>query len=246
MQHYLLANSVVMKHITYDGDKRNGWFWNIRYASGIVKQFPNIKYVYFTNGDCTVDRPEGFKDLIALLGDNDIMAGQSTESVVHTADVICKAGAFQAISDHMFESMRVPVIGSHSPEVMLREAIQELGLKLKHAEKQPRDPNDNSVDMYSRYDNDSTWKDILGYKNLFAIYETLGNEGKEMMFLKPYVDDYMDWLYFGGEEKETICQYWATGDRRYLMQFWDRWEDSDYNRLYMPLTHYGKEPILER
>lgn len=245
VNHYLLANAVVHKHITYDSNKRNGWFWNVRYAQGLVKQFKNFKYVYCTNGDCICTRPEGFKEIIELLGDADIMAGQADGNTIHTADVLYKIDAFNAIYDRMFEMMRVPVLGSRSPEGMLREIVLDLGLKHKIAPEQPRWPEDNSVDMYARYGQDSTWKKILGFRNLFAEYETAGNEGKEMAFLKPFVDSYDDWIYWAGEEKETICQYWKTGDRRYLYKFWDQWEESDYNRLYYPLENYGKEPIWE-
>lgn len=239
--HYILANSVVHKHITYDSDKRNGWFWDVRYAQGIIKSFPNIKYVYSTNGDCICENPEGFKDVIELLGDSDLIAGQSNETVIHTADMFFKVDAFHKVFDYMAEIMRVPVIGSRSPEEMLMEAVNALGIKVKHAPKQPLD-TDGTMDAYARYDQDSTWKDLLGFKNLFAIQETTWNLGTEPLDSK-YVDDYMDWIYFSGEEKETICQYWVTKDRRYLYQYWDRGEDSDYNRLYYPLTHYGKEPI---
>ena len=244
MEHYLLANSVVHKHITYDADKRNGWFWDVRYAQGILKQFSNIKYVYMTNGDCICDRPEGFRDLIKLLGEDDLMAGQSRDHLVHTADVFFKAEAFHKIFDYMHEMFRVPVIASRSPEGSLSEAISSLGIKLKHAPQQPLD-TDGTVDCYSRRDQDSTWKQILGYKNLYAIHETGWNEGGAPVDRK-YVDNFMDWLYWEGEQKETICRYWDTGDRRYLYQWWARGEDSWYNRLYYPLEHYGREPIYER
>ncbi len=243
MEHFVLANSFVMKHITADANKRNGWFWNIRYAQGIIKAFPNIKYVYHTNGDCVWDKPEGLKSLIAFLGENDVMAGQTSGDVLHTADVIWKKEAFDKAVDFMYETMRIPIIGSHSPEVMLREAVNACNLKVLTAPKQPLD-KDGSVDMYARYGQDSTMKDLVGFRNVFAEYETMGNEGKEMMFLKPYVDNYLDCIYWGGEERETICKYWETGDRRYLYKFWDQWEDSDYNRLYYPINFYGKEPIL--
>lgn len=241
-EHYLLANSVVHKHITYDADKRNGWFWDVRYAQGIIKQFPNIKHVYLTNGDCICEKPEGFDQLIEILGDGDLMAGQNNGDVIHTADVLFKTAAFHKILDHMAEIMRVPVIGSRSPEGILLEAVKATASKVTYPPKQPISADDGTVDMYACYNQDSTWKEVLGFRNLFAEYETYGNRGLEPIEAK-YIDAYGDWIYFGGEEKETICQYWATGDRRYLYQFWDRWEDSDYNRLYYPLEYYGKEPI---
>lgn len=240
-EHYILANSVVHKHITYDADKRNGWFWDVRYAQGILKQFKNIKHVYMTNGDCICERPEGFKEIIEILGDDEVMAGQSTDSQIHTADVIFKAEAFHKVFDYMAEMFRVPVIGSRSPEGSMMEAISKLGIKWKHAPERPLDL-DGTVDAYSRRDNPSTWKTVLGYKNLFAIQETAWNEGTAPVS-REYVDNYMDWIYFSGEEKETICKYWETADRRYLYAWWDRGEDSWYNRLYYPVEGYGPEPI---
>jgi hypothetical protein len=242
--HYVLANAVVHKHITYDADKRNGWFWDVRYAQGILKQFPNIKYVYCTNGDCICEKPEGFRDLIKLLGEADIMAGQSDQNKVHTADYLCKAEAFHKLFDTMAEEMRVPVIGSRSPEGMMIEAIRDLRLKLIHPPQTPVDPIDGSVDFYSRYDQPSTFKDLLGYRNLYAIQEQAWQDGLEPL-TKEYLDNYENWAYFSGEERSTICKYYETGDRRYLMQYWDCGEDSWYNRLYMPLEAYGEKPIYE-
>ncbi len=244
-EHYLLANAIVHKHITYDSDKRNGWFWDVRYAQGIVKQFSNFKYVYMTNGDCICEKPEGFTELKRLLGDGDLLAGQSNVDLIHTADVLFKTEAFHKIFDQMAEVMRVPIIGSRSPEGMLRDAVAELGIKVVHADKQPIDPGDVTVDWYTRFNQDSTFKDVLGFRNLFAEYETYGNMGMEPLPAK-YVDNYMDWVYFGGEERETICQFWATGDRRYLYMWLDRWEDSSYNRLYTPLDYWSPVPIYDK
>jgi len=41
----LLPHAWVSKHQTYDCDKRNGWFWDVKYGQGIVKLFDNFKYV---------------------------------------------------------------------------------------------------------------------------------------------------------------------------------------------------------
>jgi len=242
-QHYVLAHSVVHKHITYDGDKRNGWFWDVRYAHGIIKQFSNFKYVFCTNGDCMWEKPEGINDLIKLLGDGDFMAGQSN-GIIHTASVLYKIDTFNAIFDDMAERMRVPIIGSRSPERMLRAIVKKLGIKEVKAPKQPKDPRDGSIDYYTCFNQDSTWKEYLGYRNLFSEQETAWNDGLEPLS-KKYVDNYNNWIYFSGEERETICNYYTTNDRRYIYQWWDRGEDSDYNRLYYPIGHYGDKPIYK-
>jgi hypothetical protein len=242
--HYLLSHSVVHKHITYDGDKRNGWFWDVRYAQGIIKQFSNFKYVFCTNGDCIWDKPEGIDELIKLLGDGDLMSGQSN-GVIHTASVLYKAEAFHALFDEMAEMMRVPIIGSRSPERMLRTAVKDLQMKEVKAPKQPRDPDGVGVDYYTCYNQDSTWKDVLGYRNLFAEQETAWNNGTEPL-PKKYVDNYQKWIYFSGEETSTICKFYDTDDRRWLYKWWDCGDTSWYNRIYMTVDHYGKDPIYKK
>jgi hypothetical protein len=47
--HLLLAHAWVFKHKTYDNAKREGWFWNLKYAQGVINQFPNLKYVFCVN-----------------------------------------------------------------------------------------------------------------------------------------------------------------------------------------------------
>jgi hypothetical protein len=241
--HYLLAHAVVIKHKTYDADKRVGWFWDVWYAQGIIKNLPNIKYVYVTNGDCIVEKPEGFQELKEILGDGDLMSGQSTPgSTIHTADMIMKVEAFHKIFDYFSDRMRFHIMASQSPEALLRDAVDEMGLKEVMAE-QPIDPTDGSVDYYGKHNSDSTWKRVLGFKNLYHCFEYHENNSLEPDF-KHYMDDYNDWMYFRDDWRNTICRYYETGDRRYLQMFWDRGKDSCEDRKFLPLEAYGLEPIL--
>lgn len=242
-RHYQLANAVVYKHLTADAAKRNGWFWSVRYAQGILRQFPNIKKVYVTNGDCLFQNPAGFDELLKLVDGYDLISGQAREGgKIHTANVIFNRDAFDKVFDYINELMRVPVIGSRSPEGNLLEAVTRLGLRCRIPDILPLD-KDGTVDDYCRYGQDSTWKRVVGFRNLFAEYEQAANDGLELSWFKPYVDPFCDWLYWSGEERAMICKYWETGDRRYLYQFWDAGEESDYNRLYYPLEYHGKEPV---
>jgi hypothetical protein len=243
--HYMLAHSVVIKHKTIDNNKRTGWFWNTYYAKGIISQFPNIKYVYVTNGDCMLDKPEGMDDLIKLLGDNDFMAGQSEEGrTIHSADMIFKVDAFNRLLNYMAERHKFPTWGSISVECLINDAIKKLPFKVMHAPKQPIDPKDNSVDYYCKLNVDSTFKDVIGFRNLYAEAEYRENNAMEPLG-KEYYDNYMDWIYMPDCLRAHLCKYYDTGDRRYLYKFWDEGEDSWYNRLFMPLEAYGKEPILD-
>jgi hypothetical protein len=241
--HYLLAHATVIKHKTYDADKRTGWFWDVKYAQSIINGFPNIKYVYCTNGDCIIEKPEGIKELPAILGDGDFISGQSTPgSTIHTANIFYKIDSFNKIMDYMSNRMKHSVMASQSPEGLLRDAVDELKLKETFAE-QPLDKHGN-IDYYGKEDADCTWKRVLGFKNLYHSLEYRENNGLEPLDAK-YFDPYKDWMYFRGEWRQSLCKYFETKDRRYLMQWWDMGKDSDYERKYLPLEAYGKDPIYE-
>jgi len=239
--HYLLAHSVVVKHKTYDADKRTGWYWDVQYARHIINGFKNIKYVYVTNGDCIIEKPEGFKELKEILGDGDLMSGQSEPGrTIHTADMLMSINGFNKIMDYMETRMKFPIMASQSPEGMLRDAVDILKLKEVMAD-QPRD-KDGNVDYYCTQNADSTWKRVLGFRNLYAEFEFRENNGLEPL-PKEYMDPFRDYFYFREDWRETVCKYYQTGDRRYLGMFWDRGKDSDYDRKYLPLEAYGAEPI---
>ena len=242
--HYMLAHSVVFKHKTYDSDKRIGWYWDVKYAQGIINGFKNIKYVYCTNGDCLIERPEGIKDLQRILGDGELISGQSTpRGTIHTADMFMTIDGFNKIMDYMTERQKYYVMGGQSPECMLRDAVDELGIKEIMAD-QPILP-DGSIDYYCTRNLDSTWKKVLGFRNLYAEFEYLENNGLEPLQSK-YLDPFMDWIYFRHEWRKSVCKYYETKDRRYLQMFWDMGKDSQEDRKFLPLEAYGKEPIVDK
>lgn len=235
-----LAHAWVFKHSTFDCDKRNGWFWDVKYGHDIISQYPNFKYVFCVNGDCIWEKPENVDQIVELLGDGDLMSS-SCDNTIHTCSVIYKIDAFKAIVKYMTNRMKVPVIGSNSPEGMLREAVKILKLKNVIAPKQPM-YTDNTVDHYSCYHQDSTWKEVLGFRNLEAENQVCSIERLEPA-PKEYWDLRNDGLFLNGHERETISKYFETGDRRYLYMYWDQGTDSWYDRIYYPLEHYGLEPI---
>ena len=243
--HYLMAHSVVVKHKTFDADKRTGWFWDVKYAQGIINLFPNIKYVYCTNGDCILEKPENIDQLKDILGDGDLMSGQSAPgNTIHTADVIYKVDAFNKIMGYMTEQFKVPVLGSFSPECLLGEAVTMLDLKVTHAPVQPISLLDGSIDYYCREGVPSTFRDVIGFRNLYAEQEYRENNALEPL-PREYIDDYKNYSYLDPGVRPTLAMYYKTKDRRYLYQYWMMGEDSWYNRMFVPLDFFGSEPIYD-
>jgi hypothetical protein len=190
-----------------------------------------------------LDKPEGMDDLVKLLGDDDFMSGQSEEGrTIHSADMIFKVEAFNKLLDYMAKRHKVAVWGSMSVETLINDALRQIGFKVKHAPKQPIDPKDNSVDYYCKIGGESTFKDIIGFRNLYAEQEHRENNALEPLS-KDYFDNFMDWLYMPDCLRAHLCKYYDTGDRRYLYMFWSEGEDSWYNRIFYKLEDFGKDPV---
>jgi len=238
-----LPHQFLMKHNTFDDPKRDGWLWLIIYAGGIIKTFPHFKHVLTVNADCIWTKPEGLDDLKEELGEDDLMSISSVENNIHTCAVIYKREAFLQIHKHIAHKMRVRILGSHSPEDLLTWAVRNSDLKEKVASIQPMELDNSSIDYYSRYNQDSTWKRLVGYRNLGAEFLTNLIERTEPV-PREYVD--LDLMAVAAPGfSNSLIQYYKTGDRRWLLKAWDENEDSHYDRLYYPIEEYGENPIME-
>jgi len=241
---FAAAHMWIHKHFTYEEPKRNGWFWDVRYAQGVIKNFDNFEYVFTVNGDCIWEKPEGVDGLIELMGDNDLMAVSSDHNTIHTCAVLFKRKAFMKIMDYMTKHHKVSIIGSYSPERLLIEAVRVLELKEKKVPKQPEEPGESgNVDHYSRYRQPNTWNDIVGYRNIGAEWLTAQIEG-----YYPPDKKYFDFKYFRvifSHCANQMLKYYETDDKRYLYSGFDQAEDSWYDRVYYPIERYGEEPICE-
>lgn len=234
----LLSHMFFMKHITFDNPKREGWLWLIAYAGGIIKVFPGFKYVLTVNSDCIWENPDGLQLLKDELGDDDLMSVTSMENNIHTCAVIYKKNAFLKIHAHFLKKLRVPVLGSYSPETLLTEIVRYSKLKEKVAPIQPMEPDDSSIDFYSRYNQDSTWKRLVGYRNLGAEFLTSLVEGKGLV-PREYID--LDLMKIAAPGfSGSLAKYYETGDKRWLYKAWDENETSWYDRVYYPIEEYGR------
>lgn len=240
---WIIPNAWVFKHVTYDCEKRDGWLWLINYSKGILLQYDNFEYIIHVNGDCLWENPEGLQDLIRELGEYDLMSISSQPNSIHTCAVIYKREAFKKVFSFMEDFIFTPVIGSFSPEKLLTEAVRKIGLNEKIASVQPMEFDNSSIDHYSRYDQDSTWKRLVGYKNLGSIFLTSLIERTEPVSIK-YVDVKKMRVICKGYS-ESLANFYETGDRRWLYKAWDENEDSWYDRVHYPIEHYGEEPIFK-
>jgi len=239
----LKAHMWIHKHNTYEEPKRNGWFWDVFYAYGVVKNFDNFKYIFTVNGDCVWEKPEGINDLIAYMGDHDLMAVTSDINTIHTCAVLYTREAFFKIMDYMFEYHKTAIIGSYSPERLLIEAVRQLGLKEFKVPNQPEDPEDQSVDHYTRFNQPHDWKTIVGFRNLGSEWLTALIERHE-----PPEKKYINFKFFEAifaHCSAHVLKYYETEDKRYLYMAWDQNEDSFYDRVYYPIERYDNYVVVK-
>lgn len=243
-----IPDSVVMPHKFYGATKRNGWLWNIVYASGIVSLYENFKYIVTTNSDCVWDRPKEINDLIKLLGNYDIMSASSEENLIHTCCVLWKRECFLNFVNYIKKKLENNIPESYSPEVLLRDFIKSNNYKNKFVLKQPTYPKghryEGKIDHYSSYNQDSTFKYFVGYRNLGAEMKTICQEHLEPIE-KKYFDLRDNGRFFNKHEQETLYWFYYTEDRRYLYKYWGEGEDSYWNRRYYKLNYYGLQPLYD-
>jgi hypothetical protein len=223
-----LAHMWISKHKTWGGHaKRHGWIWSHIYAYSILKTFPNMEYIFSVNGDCIWEKPEGVYEIIDLLGDNEFMAGQSETretdgfNFIHTLSMIFKRKSYFSFIDFIINKMPESNTVSFSPEGLIQQWVREYNVKWKHAPIQPiykEGQYKGRHDTYCEENNSSTWKNVLGFRNLEA-EKNYRCTNKINPLPKKYLD-LRDESYYKDHDRNTILKYYKTGDEKYLKLWW--------------------------
>lgn len=241
-----IPHSWVFKHKTYGAEKRNGWLWDIVYASGLVG-CSFFDFVVIANGDCIWDKPEGIDYLTDYLGGHDLMSA-SSNGLIHTCNIIFRSEVFLDFVIYIIAELDRNIPESYSPEVLLKDFVRSEKCIYKNLPVQPIYPKghfyEGKIDHYSSYNQDSTWKEILGYRNLGGEHKAACQEHLEPL-PKKYFDLRDNGRFFNKHEQDTLYKYLITNDRRWLYKYWSEGEDSYWNRRYYPIEYYGKEPLYD-
>jgi len=168
-------------------------------------------------------------------------------SCIHTCNMVWKRDCFLAFVDEVKENLNNNIPESHSPEVLLREFMKKydnfINIPVK---KQPVFPKEHYyggiIDHYSSYNQDSTFKDVVGYRNLGGEHKAACLEHLEPLPSK-YFDLRDNGKFLNVHERDTLLNYYLNNDRRWLYKYWAEGEDSHWNRRYYPIDYYGDEPL---
>ena len=205
-----LCDSFTMGHYQTWGGVSYPFMWLLRLAAGFTL---NFKYVYCINGDCIIEKPEGFPKMIEALGDADIMSsGPALEREIGTAGLLMRSEAFFKIDKHMIDHV--------VPFEEYEKSTQEFGNtegRLAHAVK---DNNLKQVIVEPGFNEQlhvpgkGFWYDTIGFRHTHGEH----NYAHRYHKIPPHYD-YFDERFMGDEYKQ-IKAYWETKDETILHNWW--------------------------
>lgn len=174
----LADNFLISKHQDWGG-VIFPYFWMLRFGLQSLSLFD---YVYHANGDCIVEKPEGFLDLLDQMGNADIYPIGWDET---TAKPMCNTTGFiirktsieplmNYIQDHLipFEVYEKYSAKLGSGEVRFAHAILDLGLKLKK-------PKSNPMNLQLSIPG-GTWYETIGFRHIHGEWKDASNTGRDI------------------------------------------------------------------
>lgn len=207
-----LINTFIMPNHQTWGGVLFPYIFLLRFGALAMSHF---EYIYCTNGDFILEKPENFDKLFDLMGDADIMTCGHDEPkrYANTAGFIVKSEALLGITKHMVDHM-IPfeVYEKHTQEIGNAEgrfgrAIYDLGLKQKIV--------DPPIDDMLKIPGKGTWYDLVGFRHIHA---ELNNAYRRKGIPPPL--KYMDRRYLSGHDIEWLTKYEKTNDAKILESWW--------------------------
>ena len=191
-------DSFFMSHHQVWGGVMYPWFWLMKWGTDLLQQF---EYIYCVNGDFVIEKPEGFKDLMAMLGDGDIMSyGPSLERSESTC-FIARSSALKRIMQH-FQDHFIPwdkyeayTQEYGNPESRFAIAIRELGLKRIIV---PESPFNEQMHLPGY----GTWYKLLGFRHIHGEH----NYAYRHKGIPPHFK-YLDSRFMGDEYNQIKSYY---------------------------------------
>jgi hypothetical protein len=208
------CDNFVFSHFQTWGGVLYPYFWSLYVGLNAMRSF---KYVYCANGDCILEKPENFQQIIDMLGDGDILGvgwePNGDRPIFNTTGFLAKTEAAVAIMEH-FRDRLIPldnyekycdIVGN--TESRFAVAITELGLKLKIA---PKNPFNTQLHKPG-----GSWYDIIGFRHIHAEH----NYAYRYRGIPPHYK-YLDERHISSTEYNTVKEYWDNGCKQEVLDNW--------------------------
>ena len=205
-------DSFFMGHYSFWGGVSYPFLWLLRIIAGFAL---NFEIVCVVNGDCIIEKPEGFPKMLETLGDADIMSsGPALEREIGTAGLLMKSEAFFKIAKHMidhvvpFEEYEKSTQEFGNTEGRLAVAVRDLGLKQIIVEP-PFNEQFHKPGV-------GFWAKTLGFRHIHGEHN-YAHRYKGIPPEPKYFDPR-----FMGDEYNQIKAYWETKDMKILEDWWQK------------------------
>lgn len=205
-----LCDTFLLPHHQTWGGVSYPYMWLLKLASGLML---NFKYVLCNNGDCILERPEGFPELLAELGDADLMStGPVLPREIGTAGLLIRSEALFKLAKHLidhvvpFEEYEKSTQEFGNTEGRIAVAVRDLGLKVKEVE-----PPFNEQ---CHVPGVGFWGKTVGFRHIHGEHN-YAYKNKKI----PPPPEYFD-PRFMGDEYNQIKAYWETKDMTILENWW--------------------------
>jgi len=138
-------DTFIIPHYQTWGGVLYPYFWLLKFGMHTMGGF---EYVYCTNGDCVIEKPENFDQIMEMLGDGDIIGcgwekTPQGRDLFNTTAFLAKTKAAQAMMKH-FEDHLIPYDNYEkyaeqfgNTEARFAKAIKELDLKVVKVPENP-------------------------------------------------------------------------------------------------------------
>lgn len=207
-----MVDTFVMPHHQTWGGVLYPYFWLLKFGVAAMSDF---EYIFCSNGDCVLEKPENFPILMDLLGDADVMpCGWERDSIFTSASFIGKSKALTKIVEHMEENF-IPLEAYERTkqdfgncEARMGRAVLDLGLKVVI-------PPENPFNDQHHIKGHGTWYKTIGFRHIHGEYGYAYKYRKIPPELK-----YYDKRHLSGSEYELVEKYWNTLDEKYLEKWW--------------------------
>ena len=202
----------LMPHHQVWGGVLYPWFWSVKWGTDVMQQF---EYIYCTNGDFVLEKPEGFPDLLKLLTDQDgdVMSYGPSSDRVESTCFIAKSSALKKIMQHMqdhlipFENYEKYTQDIGNAEGRFARAIKDLGLKKVIVE-----PPYNEQMHLPGY---GTWYNLVGYRHIHGeLSYAYRHKGI------PPEPQYMDERFASSNDMRASVEYHSTKNKEVLNGWW--------------------------
>lgn len=212
-----LVDTFLFPHHQTWGGVSYPYIWQLRLASGIMSQF---EYVFCNNGDCVLEKPEGFQMLIDEMGDADIMsAGPTLEREIGTASFLIRGKHFPAVAQHMnnhmvpFEEYEKSTQEFGNTEGRLAVAVRDLGLTTKVV-KAGQCPHHSECEQF-HVPGHGFWWDAVGFRHIHGEL----NYAYRYKHVPP-PSKYLDERFCGSEDIKAAREYEVTKDVKSIESWW--------------------------